>query len=81
MSVSISVRKSLGSNLGPQETIHQIAAAINQMDWDAKEMGVKVDWSTVWLTLGEEYEEEMSYRGTTRFPYLQASVQGVRTGK
>jgi len=85
VSVTIATRKLLGSELGPQEIVHQIATAINQMDWDAKEMGVKVNWSTLWMNIGDEYEDEYPDTITQwvvrRNNFLNARVRGERTGE
>lgn len=78
MSVSMHYKKSLGSDLNFERVLAEVTYAVMQMETDAKEMNVELDWSSVMLRLGEDAYEEYGYLGTRRYPELAVTVIAER---
>lgn len=79
MSVRLETARLLGSDLTADKIVWVIRDAVLEIDQDAEDMGVDVDWSTIKMELGAEYEEEMTFfHPAPRHPYLKASVQAEK---
>jgi hypothetical protein len=79
VSVKLNTMRLLGSDLTAEKIIWVINQAVLEIDQDAEDMGIDVDWSTIKMELGAEYEEELSFvKHNIRHPYLRASVQAEK---
>ena len=81
MSVSMTTRKTLGSDITPVRVVAEISDAIYQMETDAALMGVTPVWSTIVIKLGNEYDEvAWGWPQTTlRAPVLEIELPAYRT--
>lgn len=80
MSVTLNTRKLLGSNLTAEQLVRDIRGAVLTMDEDAEEMGVRIDWSSVVMKIGDDYAQTSNLAATfdIRQPYLEIGVGAER---
>lgn len=79
MSVKQTTMHLLGSDLTAEKIASEIKRNLMLLQGDADDMGVEIDWSTVVIRVGEDYEEELSFvRPSRRHPYIKIEVQSER---
>lgn len=81
MSVSLSIRKILGSELNATKIAVEVTEAILRIEKDAGEMAVEPRWDHIELKLGEEYDDFRTNGevwADIRRPYLEITVPGER---
>lgn len=79
MSVSLNIRQVFGE-ANPRTIAALVSTELSRMEYDADEMGVTLDWSRIYLTVGADYDEYETLRGLRprRSPYLEIKVPGER---
>lgn len=76
--MTLNTRKLLGSDMTAEQLVRHVRDAVLTMDDDAEEMGVVIDWSSVILKVGDDYEYTTSYVREYRQPYLEIAIEAER---
>lgn len=63
MSAVLHIETSVGFSPSPTDILDAIAAVIDELESDARDMNVVADWSRLYLTVGDEYEEYNTFTG------------------
>ena len=78
MSVTLNTMHILGSDLTAEKVAREIERNLKMMQDDADDMNVVLNWATVVIRLGEEYEEEYTFSAHHRHPILRVKIQADR---
>lgn len=81
MSVSLSMRKSLGFNEGPDQVVRAIDSAVAQIVLDAHQMDVEVSWGELVIQYNVDYDTFQTLTFNNRIPYLEVTVPGERRNR